>query len=147
MADRLPEHVLNDLRDARSSAALERASFEGVGKTKGMQVIVRIPYEDGEVHETVFDGSVTDFIRDRVRLHHGSWIIGPIDRILAWSQSTDDGSMNEYDILNRLRSKWPNPAVLEEAHKEISELRSRNAELEDFKRKTQAALKNLGEDA
>jgi len=144
MADRLPEHVLNDLRDARKSATLENASFDGVGKTKGCQVIVRRDY-DGEPHETVFDGSVTDFIRERVRLHHGSWIIGPIDRILAWSQTVDDGSQNEYDILGRLRAKWPNPAVLEEAHKEISELRSRNAELEDFKRKTQAALKNLEE--
>jgi hypothetical protein len=143
MADRLPEHVLNSLRDARKSATLENASFDRVGRTKGCQVIVRVPYDDGEVHETVFEGSVTDFIRDRVRLHHGSWVIAPIDRVLEWSQTVDDGSQNEYDILGRLRAKWPNPAVLEEAHKEISELRSRNAELEDFKRKTQAALAGL----
>ena len=141
MADRLPEHILKEIKDSMKAAGLSNASFDSV--VNSLVEKVTVTYKSG--HESVFNGTVTDFIRDKVRLHHESWIIAPLQEILNWSASTDDGSMNEYDILGRLRSKMPNPAVMEEARAEIVRLRDEVATLTQFKNVTKQMLKALEE--
>ncbi|WP_156930366.1 hypothetical protein [Sphingomonas jaspsi] len=124
------------LEDARESAALENATFDGVGNPEGTVIVIRHP----NGRETEFKGSVTDFIRQRVKLHHGSWIIGPLNMVLDWSMSTDDGSMDEWDLAGRLASQWPNPAVIAEAKAEFERLTAENHELHAFKRKVLEGL-------
>lgn len=126
MADRLPEHVLVHIRDAIASATMERAGFNGMNSdgvtiTEGKQ-------------EPVYHNSLTGFIKERTRLFRQSWIIAPLEEVLKWSASTGDVRiMSEYDVLGRLRSPLPNPAVLEEAHQEIVDLRERVDCLERFR--------------
>jgi len=138
MAHRLPERIVEYLNDAINSATLERAGFDSVAPTDGMKVIV-----EGKWGRTEYDGSITDFIRGKVRLHHSSWIIGPLRAILDWSEKTDDGSMREYDLMGRLTGPWPNPEVLKEAASEVAALREEVAELRAFKNKVISALKSL----
>lgn len=126
MSDRLPEHILNHIRDAIKSAGLENASF------------------DRSSDERIYGKTATEFIRDKVKLHHDTWIIGPLKMVLNWSAGTDDiKSMAEHDLLGRLRAPLPNPAVLEEAHKEITRMRARVVELEEFRRAITAATEKL----
>jgi hypothetical protein len=123
MADRLPERILRDLREARESALLVRSSFDGMGKNR----VVRVFEGDRDVAEQW--PSMTDLIREKVQLHHQSWIVRPIDRVLSWSASTDDGSQAEWSLVGRLRVPWPNPAVLEEAARELERVNAENAVL------------------
>lgn len=118
MAHRLPPQIVSELTEALDAAGLVRSSF---GSDKPITVTTGSTSTDYP--------SVTEFIKEKVRLHHSSWIIRPIQRVLNWSQSTDDGSMSEYTLLGRLRAKFPNPAVLEEAAREIEALQSENAVL------------------
>lgn len=141
MAHRLPQHIVSCLEEAARAASLENASFDGMASNKTITVT---EHWDGAKPKDF--ASMTDLIRDKVRLHHNSWIIGPIKLVLKWSESVDDGSMKEYDILGRLRSPFPNPEVLEQAHKEITELRQHVAALESFKRKVDSAIAGLKED-
>lgn len=117
MADRLPERILKWLRDARESALLERASF-------GSDTPVRVFFGTSETAKQW--PNVTEMVKDLVKIHHGSWIIGPIDEVLKWSASVDDGSQKEYTLVGRLRAPLPNPAVLEEAAREIERLEQRD---------------------
>lgn len=128
MADRLPEQVLRWLRDARESALMVRSSFDGMGKNR----VVRVFEGDSEVAQQW--PSMTDLIKEKVRLHHQSWIIGPIDEILKWSASKDDGSMNEYALIGRLRAPMPNPALLEDAARELERVHAENAVLREMLR-------------
>ena len=116
MADRLPERILAWLRDARESALLTRASF-------GSDTPVRVFFGTSETARQW--PNVTEMAKELVKIHHGSWIIGPIDEVLKWSASTDDGTMSEYKLVGRLRAPLPNPAVLEEAACEIERLERR----------------------
>lgn len=118
MADRLPERILKHLRDARESALLTRASF-------GSDTPVRVFFGTSDTASQW--PSITELVREKVKLHHHSWIVQPIDEVLKWSASTDDGSMSEYQIVGRLRAPLPNPAVLEEAACEIERLNQRCA--------------------
>lgn len=136
---RLPERIVTRLTEAIRAASLVNSSFDGVSSDKA--ITVTHAWDKGEHPETW--PSTTDFIRDRVRLHHGSWIIHPIEAVLEWSLSVDDGTQADYDLVRRLRSTFPNPAVLEEAAAEIDMLRERNRELEAFRSKTVKALEGL----
>lgn len=138
MSHRLPDHIIKHICEAMEAASLSNASFDGVSSPK--TIIVTETWNGARPREFP---SYTDLIRDKVKLHHGSWIIAPLQRILDWSESKDDGSQKEYDILGRLRAKWPNPAVLEEAHAEITNLRHQLAILEDFKRNVTGAVVKL----
>lgn len=136
MTHRLPSHIVDRLNSAIESASLKNAGFGSD------HVITVTEHWDGAQPKEY--ASVTEFVREKVRLHHGSWIISPLEAILGWSLSTDDGSMAEYDILGRLRAPFPNPKVLEEAHTEISRLRQENAALTSFRRAVEGSVKDLG---
>lgn len=118
MADRLPERILTYLRDAREHALLTRSSF-------GSDAPIRVFFGTAEVARQW--PNVTEMVKELVNLHHGSWIIAPIDEVLKWSASTNDESMSEYKLVGRLRAPLPNPAVLEEAAQEIERLEQREA--------------------
>lgn len=66
------EHLL---LDAKKYAALEHASFSNICRTGNSSVT----FEDGR---PVLENNVTEFIRERVRLHHESWIISPLEEAL-----------------------------------------------------------------
>lgn len=139
---RLPAHILHEIKEARSTIDMETASFDGMNKGP-----VRLVFWNGT--EKTFS-SVTDLIREKTQLWRDSWIAGPLDRILAWDETRNDGSQDEYNILGRLRAPFPHPDILEEAHKEISQLRNRCAKLESFRsdvqRRIADASKSLSED-
>jgi hypothetical protein len=67
--------LITQIENARFAATLERASFD--------HILAR-----GDSLATFMDGSpvtenrVTEFIKERVDLHHRSWIIGPLDTAL-----------------------------------------------------------------
>lgn len=133
---RLPRDVVDELEDAIRAASLANANLDrGPDAT---QVVVRT----GE-RETVFEGTVTDFIRDRVRLHHGSWVIAPLQRILAWSLSKDDGSMGEYRLTDRLDSDWPNPETVDEMREELTRLTEVEIEFKHVRNAVETAIANL----
>jgi hypothetical protein len=140
MGHRLPEHIVNHINESIQAAELTNANFDGFSKK--IKIVVYSYDDEDRVVET-FEGSVTDFIREKVRLHHNSWVVGPLKRILKWSEGSDDGSMSEFDILGRLRSLWPNPSVLEEAHKEITELRAETSTQRAFIDKVKRAIGEL----
>ena len=134
MTDRLPEHILTHLKDVVSKMSMESADFDAM--TPGG---LSIKIGNGTTH---YD-SITGFIRERTKLWRRSWIIDPLEEVLEWSASVNDGTMAECDLLGRLRAKLPNPGVLEEAYKEIERLRLRCGMLEDFKRKVGASHEKL----
>lgn len=76
MARRIPKHILQALKDARQHATLENASFD---------------WDDShckvECRSGNFEGRPDTFIKERVRVHHNSWIIGPLDRAIAWAEN------------------------------------------------------------
>ena len=63
------------LRSALKHARLETASFGHLGHGN-----TPVKFEDGR---SVTEANVSDFIRERVRLHHASWIIPQIETALA----------------------------------------------------------------
>jgi hypothetical protein len=137
MADRLPTHILKHIKNAIQSAGLTNASFDMHGGKAALEALVA---SDSPTR-------VTDFIRERVGLHHRSWIIGPLESVLEWSKDPDDMRIpSEYDILGRLRAPLPNPDVLEEAYQEIVTLRARLGALERYRDSLSAARHTLEAD-
>lgn len=131
---RLPPHIVGRLNDAVKSAKLESASFDqiGDGRKKGRRILIQD--EGDEAPRLVFEGTITDFIRERVRLHHGSWIVGPIEEVLEWSATLDDGSQGEYRLTDRLLAPLPHPQNLSDAARRIKWLEEKNDALEGFLR-------------
>jgi hypothetical protein len=74
---RIPKHILKALKKARAAATLENASFDWPDSR--MSAACR----SGN-----FDGRPDEFIKERVRLHHQTWIISPLDRVIAWAEKT-----------------------------------------------------------
>ncbi len=72
---RLPHRILNELKKARAAATLEEAKFGWPDSTMTAQC------RDGD-----FSGNPDEFIKERVRLYHSTWIIGPLDRAIAWAE-------------------------------------------------------------
>jgi hypothetical protein len=72
---RIPEDLLRALKEARAAATLETASFDW--SDSHMTAACR----SGD-----FDGRPDSFIKERVRLHHKTWIIHPLDRVIAWAE-------------------------------------------------------------
>lgn len=58
---RAPKGVIKALKDARQAATLETASFGNFGDQ-------------------------TEYVKELVRLHHATWIIGPLDRAIRWAE-------------------------------------------------------------
>lgn len=73
---RIPKHILKLLKEARESATLKGASFD---------------WPDSKMTATCrsgnFKGRPDEFIKERVRIHHQTWIIGRLDRAIAWAES------------------------------------------------------------
>lgn len=131
---RLPPHIVGHLNDAVKSAKLGTAWFDDIqdGPAKGRRIFIQDERDDAP--RQVFEGSITDFIRERVRLHHGSWIVGPIEQVLEWSASVDDGSLGEYRLTDRLLAPLPHPQNLSDAARRIKWLEEKNDALEGFLR-------------
>ncbi len=72
---RVPAKVLDRLREARRHATLEDAKFDWDDSTMTAKC------RDGD-----FEGRPDTFIKERVRCHHASWIIGPLDAVIAWAE-------------------------------------------------------------
>jgi hypothetical protein len=117
MTHRLPEHVVRWIEDAIEASELERANFDDIHENPAI-TITHLANDKSKTYN-----SETTYIRDKVRLHHNSWIAGPLRQVLEWSQSKDDGSQKEYDIVSRLRQPLVNPQVMEDAAREIERLR------------------------
>lgn len=75
---RVPQNILKALEDARTAATLENASFDGVHNET-----VSVQSGPGNTRQAM---RATTYIRDKVRLRHDTWIIGPIDKALAWAK-------------------------------------------------------------
>lgn len=73
--------VLSLLRDAIGAASLENADFSEVCRSPDRPVIM----SDGS---PVTERNVTDFIRERVKLHHQTWVIGSIQQALREVKSS-----------------------------------------------------------
>jgi hypothetical protein len=76
---RIPAKILAKLREAREAATLENASFDWPDST--MTATCR----SGD-----FEGRPDDFIKQRVRCHHSTWIIHPLDSVIKWATGTDE---------------------------------------------------------
>lgn len=62
------KRIIDLLEAARDAATLERASFGRI-------------FPDNPIYPTN-EEEVTPFIRERVQLHHETWIIDPINEVL-----------------------------------------------------------------
>lgn len=67
--------LLSMVRKAISYAELETAQFGSVNQDQRHMRDVPVKFKDGRI---VTEANVTEFIRERVCLHHQSWIIGPL---------------------------------------------------------------------
>lgn len=72
---RIPANILQLLKDARAAATLENASFDWSDS-----------HMKAECRSGNFEGRPDEFIKDRVRLHHLTWIISPLDRTIKWAE-------------------------------------------------------------
>lgn len=73
---KLPRDIIEKLLEARKAATLENASFGWPNDE-----VTALHRQEGKV----MNMHPTDYIKDRVRLHHQSWIIHPIDVVLEWA--------------------------------------------------------------
>jgi hypothetical protein len=69
---KLPIRIENRLRAARAAAAHERAHMIATCRSGH------------------FEGRPDEFIKERTRLYNQTWIIGEIDRVLAWARGEAD---------------------------------------------------------
>lgn len=73
---RVPQDILRALERARQAATMVDASF-GFPKD-----VVK-----GSAHfEKDFEGHPDDYIKEKTRLYRETWIIGPLDRAIAWAK-------------------------------------------------------------
>lgn len=77
MAKRAPDAVIAALREIRDLATLETASFDWEDSTM-----------TAHCRSGNFKGRPDTFIKERVRLHHQTYIISPLEQLIAWA----DGS-------------------------------------------------------
>ena len=72
---RIPAYMLSELKEARAAATLENASFD---------------WPDSHMTATCssgnFEGRPDIFIKERVRLHHLTWIIRRLDKVIRWAE-------------------------------------------------------------
>ena len=76
MVTKIPAKMLNLLYEARAAATLEKASFDWPDSKMTAKC------RSGD-----FKGRPNAFIKERVRLHHASWIISPLDRVIEWAEN------------------------------------------------------------
>jgi len=69
---RIPTKMLNRLREARKAATLANASFNAPTPS----VFIK--------GATLKDPD--SYIKETVRLHHSTWIIGPLDVVINWAE-------------------------------------------------------------
>lgn len=81
MKRRAPKHVIDKLHAARKNASLETAIFGFPTDT----VLLEGP-ADRERRMTV-----DAFIKERIRIHHDSWVLPLLDELLAWAEGDADG--------------------------------------------------------
>ena len=80
----IPADILKLLKDARDAATLENASFDWADS-----------HMTANCRSGNFDGRPDEFIKERVRLHHKTWIIGPLDRVIKWAERNAKRSPQE----------------------------------------------------
>jgi len=73
---RVPQHIINKLKEVRATATMETASFgfpndEVIATHHGERGLIAHP---------------TDYIKERTRPWRHSWVIGPLDEILEWAE-------------------------------------------------------------
>lgn len=125
---RLPPHIVSRLNEALRAVALESACFDGMEKDKCIRVYT------GRSDVAQQWPSVTDMIREKVELHHSTWIAGPIKSVLEWSENANDRDGDEWNLLSRLRAPLPHPQVLADAATEIERLQRENDQLKAMQR-------------
>lgn len=72
------KRIISLIKEADKHASLEYAAFGRLGTRDAV-----LKFEDGRL---VTESNVTDFIRERVRAHHNSWVRGPIQTALKLLQ-------------------------------------------------------------
>ena len=75
-APKVPSHIIKRLREAREAATLANASFAFPNDT-----VVASRHMQSD-----FKGHPDDYIKETVRVHHQSWIIHPLDQVIAWAE-------------------------------------------------------------
>lgn len=78
VANKIPKRMLDRIKAARKAATLETASFDWPDSTMTAKC------RSGD-----FTGRPDTFIKERVRLHHHSWIISELDSVIAWAEGRD----------------------------------------------------------
>jgi hypothetical protein len=73
---KIPAKILKLLKDARQNATLETASFDWPDS-----------HMTAKCRSGNFDGRPDEFIKERVRLHHQTWIIQRIDQVIEWAEA------------------------------------------------------------
>lgn len=75
--------LLKKLREAIQYAKLETAEFGDVCRLQAHMKYTPVKLADGRI---VTEENVTEFIRERVRLHHSTWITYPLEQVAAEMQ-------------------------------------------------------------
>jgi len=70
--------MLAAVREAMKYATLESMEVGSIHRHQGRGPIDPVRNEAGEI---VTEANVSDFIRERLKLHHGSWIIGTLEGV------------------------------------------------------------------
>jgi hypothetical protein len=77
--------IIDRLQHVRRVSTLETSSFRNICAFKESPA----KFEDGRA---VTEGNVDEFIRERVRLHHSSWITQPLEEIIEQMVNSIYGS-------------------------------------------------------
>ena len=71
--------MLAAVREAMKYARMENAEFGSITRHQGDGPTAPVRNSAGEI---VTEANVSDFIRERVALHHGSWVIGTLETVV-----------------------------------------------------------------
>jgi hypothetical protein len=71
---KLPKNMMLRLKNARAAANCEKSQF-------GMPADFVI-YKGQKI-------SVDEFVKEQIRVHHNSWVLHPIDEVIAWAENRD----------------------------------------------------------
>lgn len=76
--ERLPRKILDAIKEARRSATMEDAGFDWSDSTM-----------TASCREGDFVGRPDTFIKNRTKLYRETWIVHPLDRVIAWAEGQD----------------------------------------------------------
>jgi hypothetical protein len=110
------DRIVTRLKEARESATLERASFGF-----STELVSSNPHFE----EPIVSMPIDEFIKGKVKLHHDTWIVAPLDEAIALLEANQE----MLGIIKRLAAKLNDRAMLKDLQR-LEEIATANRKAE-----------------